>query len=177
MKLDKATLIGSVHKHNLEIIGNAWQELLPLIGQNPFSKRMFFLLTHPEIAKVRVKNRKDEIRVPNCIGTAFFVAGVGTLKYPYHAYDFELDQHMVQPGEKKWDDVFFRHYEKRIPGAFIFSYSVQQDDWHAGIYVGKVGEEHLAFTQDGPGGNFCLQTIARNYCSPDYYIPSTLLKT
>ena len=176
MKLDKTTIIGSIRERDMESIGNAWKELSFLMEQNPFSEKMCFLLTHKEIAKVPVENKMGEISEPNCIGTAFFVADVSALKYPYHGYDFELDPHMIQPGEKSHDDMFHQHHERRIPGAFIFSYSVQSDGWHAGIYIGKIGEEHVAFAQHGHGGSFCLETVARNYCSPEYYIPSTLLK-
>ncbi|MEI8248976.1 MAG: hypothetical protein WCG07_00560 [Candidatus Taylorbacteria bacterium] len=176
MKLEKKTLLQTVKEHDIEIIGGAWEEAMSLIEQNPFSERIGFLLNHQEIATTPVKNMENIISIPNCIGTAFFVAGVGTLAYPYRAYDFELNPHMVQAEGSKSIDMFRQHHERRIPGAFIFSYSAGQDDWHAGIYVGKIADEHISFAQHGHGGPFCLETVARNYCRPDYYIPSTLLK-
>ncbi|MDD5165559.1 MAG: hypothetical protein PHG25_03455 [Candidatus Pacebacteria bacterium] len=176
MKLTKKTLFEAIHGDELEIISSGWGELLTMIESNPFSERISHLLTHQEIGQIKVRNNHGELSAPNCLGTAFFVAGVGALQYPYHAYSDELDPHLVQPEKEKLIDLFRAHYERRVPGAFIFSYSVQQDGWHAGIYIGSIGEEHVAFAQHGHGGKFCFETIARNYVRPNYYIPSTLVK-
>lgn len=152
-------------------------EIASMIDQNPFFERIRFLLANQDLAKKPVKNVAGEFSPPNCIGTAFFIAGVGPFDYPYHAYGNELSEHMEQqPGSGRWDDAFSGHPERKIPGAFIFSYSVESDDWHAGIYLGTVGDEHILFAQHGHGESFGPELESRNYCSPSYYIPKTLLK-
>ena len=165
--------------HDKDLIGMEAERIVWLINQNPFAERIWDLLLNPEIAKKPVVNKKDQLSAPNCIGTAFFVAGVSSLGYPYHAYSFELNPHMEQPKPEKEDDSLFalfrRHDERRIPGAFCFSYCVGNEDWHAGIYLGAIKDEQILFAQNGHGGNFCLQTLNRNYSGPDFYIPKTLL--
>lgn len=174
--MNEATLLASTQKRDLEIIGSNWREVLALIERNPFSERIFYLLAHQEIASVAVVNTRGISSPPNCIGTALYIAGVSTLPYPYHAYSYELNPHMEQPGEKRWDDFFWPHEERRIPGGFVFSFCAEGDGWHAGIYLGQIGDEHILFAQHDHGGNFGVETLARNYASPDYYVPSTLLK-
>ncbi len=177
MKLNKEIILKAILTDELNIISRAWKELASMVENNPFRERICHLLTHQRIGQMEVKNNHNELSAPNCLGTAFYIAGVSALKYPYHAYADELDRHMAQPEERKLVNMFRTHHERRVPGAFIFSYSVQLDGWHAGIYIGSVGEERMAFAQDGHGGKFCLETIARNYCRPNYYTPATLLAT
>jgi hypothetical protein len=165
--------------HDRDLIGKETERIVWLINQNPFAGRIWDLLLNPEIARKPVVNKKDLISTPNCIGTAFFVAGVSSLGYPYHAYSFELDPHMDHPRPEKDPDLrsttFCQHDERRIPGAFCFSYCVRNDDWHAGIYLGRVNDEHISFAQNGHGGDFCLQNLRGNYACPNFYIPKTLL--
>lgn len=168
-------LKGSIVARDFVIIGDMLKEIELLIERNPFSARMHYLLENQDLASKAVLNIRDRISPPNCIGTAFFIAGVGSLHYPYHAYSYELNLHMSSAGQTaRWDDCFRKHIERRIPGAFIFSYSLEKDDWHAGIYLGEVDGEHLSFAQHGHSGKFGPETISRNYCNPDYYLPSTL---
>jgi hypothetical protein len=176
MKIDKAVLKASIEGNDAAVMENILEEIGLLIEQNPFCSRMSFLLANQKIAKKPVLNRQGELSAPNCIGTAFFVAGVGSLGYPYHAYEGELDTHMKTKVKVKWDDCFHDHPERRIPGSFIFSYSVENDGWHAGIYLGHVKEEHISFSQHGHGRKFGPERISGNYCSPRYYIPATLPK-
>ena len=150
-------------------------ELKGLIAQNPFCERILFLLANPQLATTPVLNTKGRLSPPNCIGTAFFVAGVSSLPYPYHGYGFELYPHMRQP-DQKWDDFFFPHPERRIPGAFVFSYCIEIEDWHAGIYLGETRQGHILFAQRGHAEEFALETLSGNYSNPDYYIPTTLMK-
>jgi len=176
MNIDVVALRKVVLSHDVEIIGAALGEIVSLIDKNPFSERIRFLLGNQNLAKKPVKNVVGEISPPNCLGTAFFIAGVSPFNYPYHGYDFELNPHMKQPGPRKWDDCFsFGHFDRRVPGAFVFSYSVENDGWHAGIYLGIVGDEHVLFAQHGHGESFGPESLI-NYASPDYYIPKTLLK-
>ena len=169
----------SILAHDKEWIGTEAERIVWLINQNPFAGRIWDLLLNPAIATKPVVNKQAELSAPNCIGTALFVAGVSDLGYPYHAYSYELNPHMEQPKAAKDEDSLFalfrRHDERRIPGAFCFSYCVGSDDWHAGIYLGTVRDEQVLFAQNGRGGDFCVQTARRNYAFPDFYVPKTLL--
>jgi len=162
----------SILEHDLEALVPRLDGIAELISQNPFSERIKLLLANPGWATKPVKNMMGELSAPNCLGTAFFIAGVGKFNYPYHAYDNELDEHMKQPGPKRWDDIFLPHYERRIPGAFVFSCDFNAD-WHAGIYLGTIEDEHILFAQHGHGREFGPETL-RNYSNPSYYIPRTL---
>jgi hypothetical protein len=176
MAIDEKTIRESLYYRDKDL-GEIWREIAGLIDGNPFSERMRFLLENQHLATTPVKNLKDVVSPPNCIGTAFFVAGVSELDYPYHGYDFELNPHMKQEDNSEHDmfRLFNRHLERRIPGAFAFSYCVDAD-WHAGVYLGVVGEEHVLFAQHGHKGKFGPESL-RNYDSPTYYIPRTLRAT
>jgi hypothetical protein len=155
---------------DLEIIGDNLDDILSLIDQNPFSERIWYLLKNENIAKIPVKNIVGEYSPPNCIGTAFFIAGVGELDYPYHGYGFELNDHISNQSNN-----FFKQYlERRIQGAFAFSYSTKIDSWHAGIYLGKIKNEHVFFAQHGHAESFGPESL-RNFSSIFYEIPKTLL--
>ncbi len=78
-------------------------------------------------------------------------------------------------GQNDWIAAFRRHIERRAPGAFIFSFSIESDGWHAGIYLGEIRGEHIAFAQHEHGGTFGPEVIYRCYADPDYYTPSTLI--
>jgi len=160
-------------EHDVNVLAYNWVDILALIGRNPFSERIKFLLEHQELSNRPVPNLAGELGVPECKGTAFWIAGVSKLDYPYQANDDELNQHMEQSGPKRWDDFFRVHNERRIPGAFCFSYSAQVDSWHAGIYLGEIGEEHVLFAQHGTGNKFGPESL-RYYSHPDYYIPRSL---
>ncbi len=177
MSLEKASLINFFPPHDREMIGDAWDDVVALVESNPFSERMQFLFSHKDLAHKPVKNKVGRLSAPNCLGTAFFVAGVDVIGYPYHAYSFELNQHMKQPGENS-DSCFlaYDHVHRRVPGAFVFSPCIHGEDWHAGIYLGQVRGEHVAFAQHGHGGSFGVETLSKNYSYPDYYIPSTLFE-
>jgi hypothetical protein len=86
-----------------------------------------------------------------------------------------MGQPEMKPGHKRPSGCIFGHSENRIPGALCFSYYNKIDDWHAGIYLGIVGKEHVLFAQHGPGGAFGPESLIY-YANPDYYIPETLLK-
>lgn len=152
-------------------------EIGSLIEANPFFERIWTLLGDQSLATKPVRNKVGELSAPNCIGTAFFVAGVGAFNYPYHAYDFELAPHMKQPEEpsKSLADHFRIRRARMVPGAFCFAYHPGAESWHAGIYLGEVREENIVFAQHGHGGNFCPELVAKHYFNPDYYIPRTLL--
>lgn len=175
MEYNKDVLEQSIYVGDRGILDLMLPEAWELIATNPFAEKMFYLLAHQELGVTPVINRKNRNSAPNCIGTAFFIAGLSSLGYPYHGYSFELDLHMKINGrEPSWDDIMFKHYDRRIPGAFVFSYSVTQDGWHAGIYLGEANGRHLAFAQHGHGEKFGPEIIDRNFSDPDYYYPSTL---
>jgi hypothetical protein len=177
MEILESAVEEAILPHDAEVIGKEVEAIVRLINQNPFSERIWELLLNPEVAVRKVKNKRDRLSEPNCIGTAFYVAGVSDLGYPYHAYDYELDEHMRDPGSEEEDSPLFRRFDKgRIPGAFCFSYCVSGDDWHAGIYLGALNDRHVLFAQNGRGCKFCVQTLARNYASPNFYVPRTLLE-
>ena len=170
---EEAALEGAVLRDDEKVLRPILEGVALMIDQNPFSGRIWSLLTNARLATKPVLNTKGEIIPPNCLGTVFFVAGVGSFDYPYHAYDDELNQHLKQPGPKDWSDSFRIHLDRRIPGAFCFSCDGVNADWHAGIYLGLVGDEHVFFAQHGSGGIFCLE-LMRYYPNSDYYIPRTL---
>jgi hypothetical protein len=173
MTLNKKTICDSLEYHEKEL-GEFWQELSQLICQNPFSERIQYLMLNQHLATTPVHNTKQKYSPPNCLGTALYVAQVSTLPYPYHAYDFELNEHMES--QKSSDDIFFllgSNIEHRIPGAFVFSYCLEAD-WHAGIYLGQIHKEHICFSQHGHKGKFGPETL-RNFANPEYYLPKTLV--
>jgi hypothetical protein len=177
MKIDTTIIKGSIDPHDLDVLEGALGEIQLLIENNPFGAKMCFLLTQQHLGQKPVSNNCGEVSAPNCIGTAFFIAGVGQKNHPFHGYSFELNPFMKREGKKRGaHDFLFTHHECRVPGAFIFSYCVRGDDWHAGIYLGEVNGEHIAFAQYGHGGMFGPQLISKHYSRPDYYIPPTLPK-
>jgi hypothetical protein len=172
MKIDEIVVREAMLFDDEKIIGHISGDVVAMIDQNPFSERIKFLLANQDLAKKPVKNVNGELSAPNCIGTAFFIAGVGPFGYPYYAYD-EIRQYLEEPELRNY---FSEHSERRVPGAFCFSYSTEIGDWHAGIYLGMVGDEHILFAQHGYGKSFGPESLW-NYCVPTYYLPRTLLKS
>ena len=144
------------------------KQVVKLLKNNPFFERINFLLRNREIATRKVKNVFGEISCPNCIGTAFFVAGVGKFDYPYYAHRFEFD---TGTGYNDCNEhiPIKMNISKRVPGAFVASYCSLIDGWHIGIYIGKVNEYSVAFSQQGHGGAFGVETVVHNYKRPEYY--------
>ncbi|MFA7252430.1 MAG: hypothetical protein WC027_01075 [Candidatus Paceibacterota bacterium] len=173
----KVVVEDAILPHDKDLILSVVESIVELINQNPFTSRIWFLLLNPEIAQKPVINKKSELKPPNCIGTALFVAGLDQIGYPYHAYDDELGDHTGEFDPENLQGRLFSSYrrypERMIPGAFCFSYS-EDADCHAGIYLGQVKGEHILFAQHGAGGVFCVETLSGNYTSPDFYIPATL---
>ncbi len=162
-----------------EFLEKHQSEIERLIIRNPFSERILHLLLNPQLASKPVLNRYKRESPPNCIGTAFWVAGVSKLDYPYHGYENELSPHMklnIPPEERLLEAIFGnKHPENMIPGAFNFSYCVLSDGWHAGIYLGRVEDKEVLFAQHGHGRPFGIET-EKCYASPKYFIPRTLNK-
>ncbi len=175
MKLTKDTVLAGIENGDRHILGNSLDEIMALINNNPFAKKIIYLLCNQRVATIPVRNLLGESSKPNCLGTCFYIAGVSELLYPYHAYSRELEPH-VKSGRTPEEvaTMLFPDFEKMIPGAFIFSYSSEQDDWHAGIYLGKIADVDIAFSQHGHGRLFGPEVVNRNYANPNYYIPSTL---
>ena len=138
-------------------------EISKLINKNPFRERIIFLLENQQLANTPIKNLLGIESCPNCIGTALFIAGVSPFNYPYHAYENELDLHMNETANKF------------LPEAFVFSYNVMSDDWHVGIYLGKINEDHIAFAQHGHGNKFGPESLYCNYCTPHLYVQRNLV--
>ncbi len=157
----ESLLEGSLSSRETLIKPKIFGEISSLINNNPFRKRIVFLLENQQLANTPIKNLLGIESCPNCIGTALFIAGVSPFNYPHRAYENELDQHM---NEKT---------NKHLPGAFVFSYSAESDDWHAGIYLGKIKEDHIAFAQHGRGDKFGPESLNCNYCAPHFYVPRT----
>ncbi len=174
MKLHKTLILDSVQEHDLEVIEGAWEEVLSLIEQNPFQERVSFLLAHQEISDIEVMDKRGIMQKPNCIGTALFIAGTSPFDHPHYGYSSEMNPHMEgQPGERGLIDMFRTFTERRISGAFVFSLShYRESSWHAGIYLGQIGSEHILFAQHGYGEKFGLETLARNYYLPPSLFPS-----
>ena len=136
---------------------------------------MTTLIFNQHLGRNPVEDTMGNSVKPNCLGTAFFIAGVGKFDHPYCAYDRDLGEHIYLEGDEHNNPLlrhFRQHLHRRIPGAFVFSYSC--DDWHAGIYLGQIEEEPVAFAQHGIGKGFGPEVIANNFVSPDYYLPRTL---
>ncbi len=130
-----------------------------LIQQSQFSPRINYLLQHPEIAQIKVKNLHDELREPNCIGTTLFITRKSPLDYPHHGYDEELEK--------------FKREELRITPAkdtFCFSRFVGADgiDWHTGLCIGLINNISLMFTQHGAGNYFGVES-ASSFRNPEFY--------
>ena len=150
------------------------EDIGELIEQNPFSERIKYLLERPSLSRIPVLNLHDEMSPPNCLGTSFWIADVGKLDYPYHAYSYELDEHMGKT-ENSAKSLFNSNLERRISGAFCFSFDTRIEGWHSGIYLGTIGKEHILFGQHGHGKDFGLETEWVFVC-PEYYIPRSLKK-
>lgn len=177
MALDEQLIIDSFSRHDMHL-AEISSGIIDLVHANPFSERLIYLLNNQDLAAGKVVNLKGIVSEPNCIGTALFIAGVSELNYPYHGYSSELNPHMKEPVIERSSmariaNMFSSHLERRIPGAFAFSYSVEIDDWHAGVYLGEVDGVPILFAQHGHKGKFGPESL-RNYSCPTYYIPLTL---
>lgn len=137
-----------------------------LVSQNPFAEKIKFLINNMHLAKVPVADMFGELRPPNCIGTALFIAGVGRFEHPYHGYDTDLSETLKHP-----------RLSVAVPGSLCLFYSRKADDWHVGVYLGIYDDQHTLFAQQGPGGDFALESLLGNYASPAFYLPRTLLKS
>lgn len=171
------TLCGVVDPRNKDLQNITFGEIMPLINQNPFSERIRFILGDLGLATRHVLNKHNELKPPNCLGSAFWIAGVSDLNYPYHAYDYELKEHMNKNfGPKYWDSTEL-NLENAIPGAFVFSCAISLDgaDWHSGIYLGQIKDRSIMFEQHCAGGSFGPESLQR-YIRPRFYIPKTLRK-
>ncbi len=155
--------------------------VIELIEYNPFVNNIHFLLNNPELARIPVLNKHGERRNPNCIGTAFFIAGISSLGYPYHAYDNELGGHRVKDDpnrsyEDKLKDTLSRNIHNKIPGAFVYSL---MDSYHVSIYLGAIEDMDIFFSQFGSIGSkrmFGTQT-ERCFGNPMFYLPTSLSRS
>ncbi|MES2059513.1 MAG: hypothetical protein V4438_00615 [Patescibacteria group bacterium] len=180
MRLSPEIIRVGIRDHNRAALAQHLFEIIFLIECNPFAERMAYLLCNQEIGTTPILNKHGHNSAPNCIGTAFYVAGVEN--HPYHAHHNELDQHWQrrerQPGESDLDAMFrycfHSNLERNAPGAFIFSCARDSNDYHAGIYLGLVDKQPIAFAQHGHGGKFGVEMVWRNYESPSYHLPRTL---
>ena len=172
------TLELDILEHDTDALAHNWANILTLIERNPFSERMKFLLEHQDLFNKPVLNLAGELEPPNCHGTAFWVAGVSKLNYPYQANEDELNEHMKPEERGESDESRWRvcnpHIERRIPGAFSFSFDYNAG-WHSGIYLGKIENEHIFFAQHGTHRGFGPESL-RCYTNPTYYIPRSLKK-
>ena len=159
MPIDKKLLIEAISYRYIEFLEPKWESVAELIKENPFSEKMIYLLNNQWLSEKKVKNRAGTFSNPNCIGTAFFIAGA--CKNPYQAFENELSKHMKSGMEGK------------IPGSFVFSYCYEMDNFHAGIYLGTIKDTDIMFSQQGYGCKFGPETEG-NYASPEYYLPSSL---
>ena len=177
MTQDEINLKEIILPHDLALIEDAWPEIWAMVERHPFSEQIQFLLANQDLSRKKVLNIRREMSEPNCIGTALFVAGLSPLGYPYHGLSVELGQHMKEDdGLSLAQMIWHCTVERRRPGVFIFSHCGESDDWHAGIYVGQIGNEHIAFAQHGRGRPFGFESIRQNYADAQYYTPSTLAK-
>ena len=163
---EEAALKRALLPLDAECIEDLFRHFALLIDQSPFSEKIWFLIINQHLSEKSVLNVKGETKPPNCLGTAFFVAGVSQIDYPYHAYDDELGPHMRQ-----------RITGAEIPeGAFCFSPNYEPDgvDYHAGIYLGKIWGAHTLFAQHGKGCRFGVESLKANFINPEYYLPGTL---
>jgi len=153
-----------------------YEEVRRLTINNPFGDRILYLLKNQKIAKEPVLNLHGKTSPPNCIGTALWVAGVSKLDYPYHAYEDELNEHMIDEDDNRDELIkaLRSNPKNKILGAFCFSYSVEAD-WHAGIYLGRIKEQDFLFSQNGHGKPFVIGT-SLCFANPRYFIPRTLKK-
>ena len=164
------TECGAILDRDAEIIKPRISEIVAFIDDSPFSKRIKFLLDNQQIGEKLVKDKDGKLSPPNCLGTAFYVAGLGLFKHPYHAREDELWEHLNQP---KRMGYVWPYRENMIPGAFIFSKG-EGGGWHGGIYLGAIGKEDIFFAQHCHGGPFGSETL-RCYEYPAYYLPKTIL--
>lgn len=137
--------------------------IINLITNNPFKERIIFLLNNQNFSRTKIKSPRGIVSCPNCIGTALFTAGITSLDFPFHGYEEYLYPHMRDETNKPFS------------GTFIFSYWAEGDNWHAGIYLGNIGENDISFAQHGHGGRFGPESLSCNYCNPSFYIPRTLM--
>jgi hypothetical protein len=177
--IDIEILKASIESEDIKLLGEHLEAVALLIDQNPFADKIRYLIANQEIRHKAVINKLGKLSPPNCIGTAFFIAGVSEFGCPYHAYGYELDPHFNPTGKEiTWMDYHCDSKKGKQPGAFIFSCARDTDDsWHAGIYLGQVNGDHVAFSQHGHGGKFGPELVKKNYESPYYYVPRALLGT
>jgi hypothetical protein len=169
----KNILEGTLAHGEQLINSDLFEDIENLISKNPFAERINYLLLNQNLATNPVRNLRDEISAPNCIGTTFFIAGLSVLGYPYHAYENELSPHMKEENKREIFDLFNPHLERKVPGAFAFSYSAEAEGWHTGIYLGEIKGMDLAFSQHGHGAKFGPESL-RMYASPKFYLPKNL---
>ncbi|VVB80501.1 Uncharacterised protein [uncultured archaeon] len=147
--MDKSldTTLGHLDTGDAEDFKDSLEEIRALIEANPFYEKIKFLLKNKDLQKRKVKNMHDEIRSPNCIGTALWIIGKSQLDYPYHGYDECLARLLGWKELKNdyWGKKFSK--EQATPGALVIS--CYDGDWHAGVYLGKVKNKHITFCKQG----------------------------
>lgn len=161
------TTLGHLDVADTKILKNYLLEIRDLIEINPFYEKIRYLLENRGLEHKKVKNVHDEMRTPNCIGTALWIAGKTKLEYPYHGYEDCLERVFG------WDEIHNGYWrskfseEHAVPGAVVLS--CYNDDWHAGIYLGKVNENHVTFCKQGCDYASFGPASFRYYSRPKFY--------
>lgn len=161
------TTLGYLDEGDAKILKDNLEQIGQLIIENPFFEKISFLLKNRDLAHKEVNNMHGEMRRPNCIGTALWIAGKTELDYPYHGYEDCLERvfgwHEIHNGY--WRSKFSE--ENATHGAMVLS--CYHGDWHAGIYLGKVNEDHITFCKQGHDGAPFGPASFRYYARPKFY--------
>ncbi len=164
MNITTEMIARTVSSHDEHIIIPHLNEVREMLLNHPWGERMLFLLGRQDLAKTKVHRIVDgevNFRPPNCVGTALYVAGVGELPTPYHGYSFDLDPH-----------VGIEYLGPLKHPLLVLSVNFESSGWHAGVFLGSIGYEAIAFAQQGAGKPFGVETVRRNYVVPRFYTPA-----
>lgn len=161
------TTLGHLDEGDAEVFKDHLEEIRDLIEANPFYEKMKYLLENRKLAYEEVRNIHGEMRTPNCIGTALWINGKSKLDYPYHGYEEDLAEILG------WNELNNAYWKKEfseaqtLPGALVIS--CYDEDWHAGIYLGKIANKHITFCKQGCGYSPFGPASFRYYARPVAY--------
>lgn len=138
-----------------------------LISQSKYSQKIKYLLQNqdlhfkpfPHMHSADMRWESDRLKVPNCLGTLFYVAEVSQFNHPYHGWDDEL-QKFLKPELKT-------EAEK---DTFCFSgvWNGEWYDYHGGLCMGKIETIPIMFAQHGTGSWFGFESIS-SFKHPEFY--------
>jgi len=137
-------------------------EIEELILKNPFSGRIEYLLRNPKLIGEEVPDSEGDLQAPNCAGVCAYVVGaIDKLRFVSFDQLASINLDSVPPRDDftiysnspNFNHIFIP-ISQRVPGTVSlrprFGYDDSEWDFHAGVFLGSIGNLDLFFSKIRP---------------------------